>query len=184
MSILYKILKSPNPILNKKTNLQYVPVKLDYYRKIGKELEYLCEAHGGLSLSAPQISILEPVIYVKDLGIMISPKIIKTLGSKIKIEEGSLSLGELEYYIVKRFTTIKLEWRSPLDGDKCVGWFAPSAFNINSAVVLQQAIDHLHGVTIDQIAEEKALQTSPFIPTVTMSGLGLAEYNKLKDGWR
>ncbi len=140
---MLKIVKIPNPILNKKTALIK---KFDASLvKLAEDMIETCRSVNGIGLAAPQIgkSIRLCIIDLEHMGLppfaLVNPKIVKRSTKKVEMEEGCLSIPGI-FGIVRRPEKITLQTYG-LDGKK----LKLDADGI-LARVIQHEIDHLDGI--------------------------------------
>lgn len=140
---MLKIVKIPDPILTKKTNLVK---KVDASTvKLVEEMVAACRAANGIGLAAPQIgkSLRICVINLEHMGLppfpLINPKIVKQSKKEVLMEEGCLSIPNV-FGMVKRPEKITIEALN-LDGEK-------HKFEATGMLsrVIQHEVDHLDGI--------------------------------------
>ncbi len=140
---MLKIVKVPNPILNKKTaQIKKFDAGL---LKLAEDMIATCKSVNGIGLAAPQIgkSIRLCIIDLEHIGLppfaLVNPKIVKRSAKKVEMEEGCLSIPGI-FGIVKRPEKITVQTQG-LDGKKL-------KFDADKmlARVIQHEVDHLDGV--------------------------------------
>ncbi len=140
---MLKIVKIPNPILNKKTTLvKKIDSALLF---LAEEMIKTCRAVNGIGLAAPQIgkSIRFCIINLEHMGLppfaLVNPKIVKRSAKKIDLEEGCLSIPGI-FGIVRRPVKVTVSAQN-LNGGQ-------SKFEADGmlARVIQHELDHLDGV--------------------------------------
>lgn len=144
-----KILKHPNPLLNKKCS----PVtKMDKtWRETIKEMQFLMQNEGGVGLSAPQVGILEEFFVWKFWpSVIVNPIITKKEGITQSIER-CLSIREIDidgkeyspqYIVPRRAKSITIE------GFDIKGREFTKKYTGVAAIVVQHEMDHLQGLLI------------------------------------
>jgi|YNPNPStandDraft_1061719.scaffolds.fasta_scaffold14532_3 peptide deformylase len=148
---MLNILTYPNEKL-KQTSIEVTPAEMKDWSLqifIDEMIETMKQAKG-IGLAAPQVGKnIRIIIATKDDGeiyALINPEIIKKSFSKVKSEEGCLSIpGKIG--IVKRYKTIEVKALDRLGKEikiKANGLFS---------IVLQHEIDHLDGVLFIDKAE-------------------------------
>lgn len=140
---MLKIVKIPNPILNKKTA---AIKKFDAALvKLAEDMIATCKSVSGIGLAAPQIgkSIRMCIIDLEHMGLppfaLVNPKIVKRSVKKVEMEEGCLSIPGI-FGIVQRPEKITVQTMS-LDGKK----MKLDASGM-LARVIQHEVDHLDGI--------------------------------------
>ncbi len=141
--MIQKIVKIPDPILEKKTS----PVKeiTPEILKLVKDMMDTCKKANGIGLAAPQIgkSLRICIIDLEHMGLppfaLINPKIVKSSWKKVEMEEGCLSIPGL-FGIVKRPAKVTVK-ATNIEG-------VDTKFEADGilARVIQHEIDHLDGV--------------------------------------
>jgi peptide deformylase len=140
---MLKIVKIPDPILNKKTDLI-----ADFDQGLAKLVSKMfetCRKAQGIGLAAPQIgkSIRLCIINLEHMNLppfaLVNPKILKKSWKKVEMEEGCLSIPGV-YGIVKRPVKITVEAQN-LEGIK-------NKFEADGLLsrVIQHEVDHLDGI--------------------------------------
>lgn len=140
---MLKIVKIPNPVLNKKTDL--VKDFDNGLKKLVSDMIGACRSANGIGLAAPQIgkSLRVCIINLEHLGInpfaLVNPKIVKKSWKKIELEEGCLSIPRV-FGIVKRPVKITVQAQN-ITGEK-------HTFEADGMVsrVIQHEVDHLDGI--------------------------------------
>lgn len=140
---MLKVVKIPNPILNKKTAL--VKSFDQGLADLVSEMIETCRHANGIGLAAPQIgkSIRVCIINLEHLGLppfaLVNPKIVKRTWKKIVMEEGCLSIPGV-FGTVKRPVKVTVEAQN-LKGEK-------NNFVADGLLsrVIQHEIDHLDGI--------------------------------------
>ena len=138
-----KIIKIPDPVLEKKTTL--VKAITPEILKLVKDMIDTCRKAKGIGLAAPQIgkSIRLCIINLEHLGLdpfaLINPKILKFSWKKVNMEEGCLSIPGI-YGMVRRPAKITV---TALNTDGEVVNFEADGI---LARVIQHELDHLDGI--------------------------------------
>ena len=138
-----KIVKIPDPILEKKTTL--VKVITPEILKLAKDMIDTCRKAQGIGLAAPQVgvSVRLCIINLEHLGLapfaLVNPKITKFSWKKVKLEEGCLSIPGI-YGQVRRPAKVVVKALN-LDGQE-IKFEADGML----ARVLQHEFDHLDGI--------------------------------------
>lgn len=108
----------------------------------------------GVGLAAPQINLFQNIIvfdknYVS-IDYMINPKIIEYSEYDIYDSlEGCLSLDKKDLYIVKRYNSIIVEYKT-LENKTFIKKFTKESFSN----IIQHEIDHLNGILISNIGKK------------------------------
>jgi len=140
---MLKIVKIPDPILNKKTS---AVKKIDAgVVKLVDEMIAACRQVNGIGLAAPQVgkSVRLCIINLEHMGLppfaLINPKIIKTSARKVEMEEGCLSIPGI-FGMVSRPEKVTVEALN-LEGEK-------HKFQADGMLsrVIQHEVDHLEGI--------------------------------------
>lgn len=141
--MILKIVKVPDPILNKKTELvkEITPEVLNLVSDMIKT----CKKANGIGLAAPQIgkSLRLCVIDLEHMGLppfaLVNPKITKKSWKKVEMEEGCLSIPDV-FGMVKRPAKITVKAMT-VDGKE-------TKFEAEGILsrVIQHEIDHLDGI--------------------------------------
>ncbi len=140
---MLNIVKVPDPILNKKTEL--IKNFDQSLAELVTEMIETCRQANGIGLAAPQIgkSIRLCVINLEHTGLppfaLVNPKIIKKSWKKVEMEEGCLSIPGT-FGMVKRPQKVYIEAQN-LEGEL-------TKFTADGLLsrVIQHEIDHLDGV--------------------------------------
>jgi len=140
---MLKIVKIPDPILTKKTQL--IEKVDDAILNLISEMVETCRKAEGIGLAAPQIgkSLRLCIINLEHMGLppfaLVNPKIVRKSFRKIEMEEGCLSIPGV-FGIVKRPEKITVQTLN-LEGKK-------HKFKADGllARVIQHEIDHLDGI--------------------------------------
>ncbi|MBA4259172.1 MAG: peptide deformylase [Chitinophaga sp.] len=137
------ILRKP---IRRNLSLEELLEKHEMFIAVGKLLETMTDRFDGLGMAAPQLGHLMPVVYVKGIGIMIDPKILKASGD-IEITEGCLSIVKKSFK-VNRFFNVRVLYFD----EELVGRTIDLSIDTDGfiAVCVQHEIDHLDGVLIDR----------------------------------
>jgi peptide deformylase len=131
----------PDNILRKKaTPILNIDGNID---KIIKGMSETMYFHKGIGLAAPQVGVLKQII-IADIGeglfTLINPKIIEKDGQD-RLEEGCLSLPDIQVEIARNYTTL-------VRGIDSKGKEVELELNGLISRVVQHEIDHLNGVLI------------------------------------
>src|SRR5438045_4092722 len=106
---MLKIVKIPDPILNKKTQL--VATVDETILNLVTDMITTCRKANGIGLAAPQIgrSIRVCIINLEHIGIppfaLINPRIVRKSTKRVEMEEGCLSIPGV-FGIVERPTSV------------------------------------------------------------------------------
>lgn len=132
---MFSVLPDTDPILRQVAKL--VEVFDSNLSTFCINLETTMTVYNGLGLAAPQVGVSWRIIVVKDLGILINPKIISTEGTQLQ-EEGCLSSPGI-FAKVRRALRVVVEYQDINNNQQTI-----SACGL-PAVILQHEIDHLNG---------------------------------------
>lgn len=139
------ILKYPHEILASKAQEILNKDMLDMLLPAFKQS---VEKHkqNALGLAAPQIGLSYKMIWIRDFGYLINPKIIETSPEKIGSMESCLSIPE-KFYTVERYKWIRvLYWDEKFKKQR-------QLFTTLS-IVAQHELNHLDGLCLSDYAKE------------------------------
>jgi peptide deformylase len=143
----------PDPVLRKKTEIiKEITPKI---KELVLDLTETMLKKDGVGLAGPQVGISKKIISVltdKGPAVFLNPKIIKSSGKKIKLQEGCLSLPGI-LVDVKRKNSIEIEAIN-IEGGKIK--IKADGFQ---ARIFQHEIDHLNGkLIIDKLGLLKRIK--------------------------
>lgn len=138
------ILQYPNDILSKESqNCDKIALEtfLPHFKTLVEKYKDLA-----LGLAAPQTGLNYNIVWIKDFGYLINPKIVS---SKTEIEalESCLSVSG-KTFKVKRFKEISIVYRD----EKFK--ICRKTFKDQLAIVVQHEIDHLRGLCIPDVGKD------------------------------
>ena len=136
-----QILKFPNQSLREKS-LPVAKFNSDLSQLV-TDLSDTLNVEGGVGLAAPQIGVLQRIIYIRSenfTGVMINPEILESKDENI-LQEGCLSFPGV-FEGVKRFTTVKCQYKD-LQGEQ-----HQVILKNLSAHIVQHEIEHLDGILL------------------------------------
>lgn len=138
------ILQYPNDILSKESqNCDKIALEtfLPHFKTLVEKYKDLA-----LGLAAPQTGLNYNIVWIKDFGYLINPKIVS---SKTEIEalESCLSVKD-KTFNVKRFKEISIVYRD----EKFK--ICRKTFKDQLAIVVQHEIDHLRGFCIPDVGKD------------------------------
>ena len=146
-----EIIKEPNEILYKSSNIVKLPLSKENQDLLKEMLSYIKDENNkAIGLSAVQVGVLKRmcVIRIKENKKTISyklvnPRIISKSANMVEALEGCLSVEE--HYVIKRNTSVSVMAYDAIQNKTIVinasGWLAR---------VLQHEIDHMNGILISK----------------------------------
>lgn len=143
------ILQYPHEILLKKSNdltKEHVQIFLPHFKSLVEKYKNIA-----LGLAAPQTGLNYNLIWTRNGGFMINPKLIlKEDSEQIGSIESCLSIESKprKFFAVQRYKKISVVFKD--ENFKTVR----KSFSGEDAIVIQHEIDHLHGKTLYETGKE------------------------------